>query len=90
MKPTKIILGTLAMAAMLAAGSLHAEDRKNLTQPEANYQAGSSPIGDSPMYQSMNPKAPAMTQAEFDTCDLLFVNAGFGFFVTYTSAPRLL
>ena len=66
MKPTKIILGTLAMAAMLAAGSLHAEDRKNLTQPEANYQAGSSPIGDSPMYQSMNPKAPAMTQAEFD------------------------
>ena len=67
MKPNKIILGTLAMAAMLVAGSLHAEDaKKNLSQPEANYQAGSSPIGESPMYQSMNPKAPAMTQAEFD------------------------
>jgi nitrite reductase (NO-forming) / hydroxylamine reductase len=67
MTRNKIILGTLAMAAMLAAGSLHAEDaKKNLSQPEANYQAGSSPIGDSPMYQSMNPKAPAMTQTEFD------------------------
>ncbi|WP_197508843.1 nitrite reductase [Hydrogenophaga crassostreae] len=67
MKPTKIILGTLAMAAMLVAGSLHAEDvKKTLTQPEANYQAGSSPIGESPMHQSVNPKAPPMTQAEFD------------------------
>jgi len=31
-----------------------------------NYQAGSSPMGDVPMYQSANPKAPKMTQAEFD------------------------
>jgi nitrite reductase (NO-forming)/hydroxylamine reductase len=66
MKPTKIILGTLAMAAMLVAGSIHAGDQKTLTQPEANYQAGSSPIGESLMHQSVNPKAPAMTQAEFD------------------------
>jgi nitrite reductase (NO-forming)/hydroxylamine reductase len=67
MKPTKIILGTLAMAAMLVAGSLHAEEvKKGMTQPEANYQAGSSPIGDAPMHQSVNPKAPPMTQAEFD------------------------
>ena len=28
MKPTKIILGTLAMAAMLVAGSLHAEESR--------------------------------------------------------------
>jgi len=67
MKPTKIILGTLAMAAMLVVGSLHAEDaKKGMTQPEANYQAGSSPIGDAAMHQSVNPKAPPMTQAEFD------------------------
>ena len=67
MKPTKIILGTLAMAAMLVAGSLHAQDvKKTMTQPEANYQAGSSPIGDAPMHQSVNPKAPPMTQAEFE------------------------
>ena len=31
-----------------------------------NYQAGSSPMGEVPMYQSSNPKAPKMTQAEFD------------------------
>jgi nitrite reductase (NO-forming) / hydroxylamine reductase len=67
MKPTKILqLTALTLAAMLAAGTIHAQEKKNLTQPEANYQAGSSPIGDSPMYQSRNPKAPAMTQAEFD------------------------
>ncbi|HEX5310183.1 MAG TPA: cytochrome D1 domain-containing protein [Aquabacterium sp.] len=31
-----------------------------------NYQAGTSPLANEPMYQSSNPKAPAMTQAEFD------------------------
>ncbi|MDO9250536.1 MAG: cytochrome D1 domain-containing protein [Hydrogenophaga sp.] len=51
---------------MLVAGGLHAQDKKNLSQPESNYQAGSSPIGDEPMVQSVNPKAPPMTQAEFD------------------------
>jgi nitrite reductase (NO-forming) / hydroxylamine reductase len=66
MKPTKIILSSLAMAAMLVAGGLHAQDKKNLSQPEANYQAGSSPIGAEPMVQSVNPKAPPMTQTEFD------------------------
>ena len=66
MKPTKIILSSLAMAAMLVAGGLHAQDKKHLSQPESNYQAGSSPIGDEPMVQSVNPKAPPMTQAEFD------------------------
>ena len=66
MKPTKIILGTLAMAAMLVAGSIHAEDKKTLTQPEANYQADGSPVGKAHMHRGVNPKAPAMTQAEFD------------------------
>ena len=66
MKPTKIILSSLAMAAMLVAGGLHAQDKKHLSQPESNYQAGSSPIGDEPIVQSVNPKAPPMTQAEFD------------------------
>ena len=66
MKPTKIILSSLAMAAMLVAGALHAQDKKGVSQPEANYQAGSSPIGAEPMVQSVNPKAPPMTQTEFD------------------------
>ncbi len=66
MKTTPIVLTTLAMAAMLVAGSSFAQDKKDITQPEANYQAGSSPLADVPMYQSANPKAPKMTQAEFD------------------------
>jgi nitrite reductase (NO-forming) / hydroxylamine reductase len=39
---------------------------KHLTSPEAAYQAGGSPLAEQPMYQSTNPKAPPMTQAEFD------------------------
>ena len=66
MKTTQIILSSLAMAAMLVSGNIQAQDKKNLSQPEANYQAGSSPIGAEPMVQSVNPKAPPMTQAEFD------------------------
>ncbi|MDE2594733.1 MAG: c-type cytochrome [Burkholderiales bacterium] len=46
-------------------GLAHAAD-KGVTQPEMNYQAGTSPLADEPMYQSTNPKAPKMTQAEFD------------------------
>ncbi len=57
---------TLALAAFAALGGLaHAAD-KGVTQPEMNYQAGTSPLANEPMYQSSNPKAPAMTQAEFD------------------------
>ncbi len=72
MKPTKIILSSLAMTAMLVAGGIHAQDKKNLTQPEANYQAGSSPLGSEPMVQSVNPKAPPMTLAEFDTARKIY------------------
>ena len=66
MKATQIVLSSLAMAAMLVAGASQAQDKKNLTQPEANYQAGGSPLANEPMYQASNPKAPPMTQAEFD------------------------
>ncbi len=55
-----LALSTLAVAAT-------AQDHKQgVTAPEVNYQAGSSPLVDEPMYQSTNPKAPKMTQAEFD------------------------
>ena len=39
---------------------------KHVTQPEAAYQAGGSPLASEAMYQSANPKAPPMTQAEFE------------------------
>ncbi|MFO1340265.1 MAG: cytochrome D1 domain-containing protein [Burkholderiaceae bacterium] len=62
--------GAIALAAFLAAtfaaAVAQAEDKKNISQPEMNYQAGTSPLANEPMYQSTNPKAPAMTQAEFE------------------------
>jgi nitrite reductase (NO-forming)/hydroxylamine reductase len=54
-----LALSTLALAAA-------AQHKEGASAPEVNYQAGSSPLADVPMYQSSNPKAPKMTQAEFD------------------------
>ena len=54
-----LALSTLALAAT-------AQHNDGATDPEVKYQAGSSPLADVPMYQSTNPKAPKMTQAEFD------------------------
>jgi nitrite reductase (NO-forming)/hydroxylamine reductase len=58
----------IVAALLLAAAPLYssAQDKKPVTQPEMNYQAGGSPLAGEPMYQSTNPKAPPMTQAEFD------------------------
>jgi len=53
----------LALATSMA---VHGQEQKHITPPEAAYQAGSSPLGNQPMYQSTNPKAPAMTAAEFE------------------------
>jgi nitrite reductase (NO-forming)/hydroxylamine reductase len=55
-----------AAVAALVAVAAHAQDKKPVTPAEMNYQAGGSPLASEPMYQSTNPKAPAMTQAEFD------------------------
>jgi nitrite reductase (NO-forming) / hydroxylamine reductase len=43
-----------------------AAEHAPVTAPEIRYQAGSSPLADVPMYQDINPKAPRMSQAEFD------------------------
>jgi nitrite reductase (NO-forming) / hydroxylamine reductase len=55
----------------VAAGPLLAQQdghkQEGIPQSEMNYQgAGGSPLAGEPMYQSANPKAPPMTQAEFD------------------------
>jgi nitrite reductase (NO-forming)/hydroxylamine reductase len=39
---------------------------KEVSPPEIRYQAGSSPLADTPMHQDVNPKAPQMTKTEFD------------------------
>jgi len=65
MKSLKLtrLAALLVLAAPLVAT---AQDKKAVTPAEMNYQAGGSPLAGEAMYQSSNPKAPAMTQAEFD------------------------
>ena len=59
-----------ALAALpFAIGATFAQQptqHKEITVPETSYQAGSSPLGAVEMYQDINPKAPAMSKAEFD------------------------
>ena len=42
-----------------------APQHKDVPPAEIRYQAGASPLADSPMHQDVNPKAPQMTAAEF-------------------------
>lgn len=59
----------MAMAVMpFAIGSAAADDggHKAISPATAAYQGASSPMKDVEMYQDINPKAPAMTKAEFD------------------------
>ena len=60
-----VLLTTLAIAAA-------AQEKKSVSQPEMNYQAGTSPLVTEPMVQSTNPKAPPMTQAEFDAARKIY------------------
>ena len=58
MNTSKIaFLTALAMAALVSTGAW-AQDKKNVTQSEMNYQAAGSPLGNEVMHQSTNPKAP--------------------------------
>ena len=59
---------TAMVALLLAAASLtvSAQDKKDVSPAEMNYEAAGSPLANEPMYQSTNPKSPKMTQAEFD------------------------
>ena len=60
-----LVLSALALSAF-------AQEKKGVTQPELNYQAGTSPLAGEPMMQSTNPKAPPMTQAEFATAQKIY------------------
>jgi nitrite reductase (NO-forming) / hydroxylamine reductase len=56
---------TAALALSTLALSGFAQEKKGVTTPEMNYQAGTSPLVNEPMVQSSNPKAPPMTMTEF-------------------------
>jgi len=58
---------TLALAAIpMAIGSAFAADQGKKNAADVQYHAGGSPLAGVEMYQDINPKAPAMTKAEFD------------------------
>ena len=59
----------LALALPFAISHALAEEKpaKAMSVEEKGYQAGgSSPVGEAEMHQNINPKAPAMSKAEFD------------------------
>jgi len=60
--------GAIAAALLpLAMSQAFAEEAKTTTSaPEAKYQSAASPLANVEMYQDINPKAPAMSKAEFD------------------------
>ncbi len=69
----KYALGLLPAAALLLAApyNVHAQatptdKTPHVTEPEAAYQAGQSPLAREPMHVSASAKAPPMTEAEFE------------------------
>ena len=69
-KSSRSLVNPLARALVaipLMIGSAWAAVEKGHDQADVKYQAGSSPLGDVKMHQNIDPKAPKMTQAEFET-----------------------
>ncbi|GMV46984.1 MAG: hypothetical protein AMXMBFR66_23820 [Pseudomonadota bacterium] len=64
----------LPAAALLLAAPFgaQAQDKTTTTSPEATFQAAPSPLATEPMHQSSNPKAPPMTEAEFEQARVLY------------------
>ncbi|MBL8345975.1 MAG: c-type cytochrome [Rubrivivax sp.] len=65
-------LRALAATLILVSPLTLSQDKKPVTPAELSYQAGTSPLAGEPMYQSANPKAPPMTQAEFDAARRIY------------------
>ncbi|KFB69436.1 nitrite reductase [Candidatus Accumulibacter vicinus] len=68
MRTIQSIAGLFAVTALtLTMSSAFAQEgKKSVTPAEVKYQAAGSPLASEPMHQSIDPKAPAMTKAEFD------------------------
>ncbi len=73
LSPLTAVLSTaLLMGTSLAFAQAGGEPAKpgapttTLNSAEAKYQGAASPLANEPMHQTSNPKAPPMTQAEFD------------------------
>ena len=55
-----------AVAIFAAAGGAFAQEKKDVAPGDVQYHAAPSALAGVPMVESRNPKAPPMTQAEFD------------------------
>lgn len=69
-----VLLTSMALAAQAqTAAPVPAQTPPaHVTAPENAYQAGASPLGNVPMVNSLNPKAPPMTVAEFDVARTIY------------------
>ncbi|MFO1228540.1 MAG: cytochrome D1 domain-containing protein [Roseateles sp.] len=61
----KLLKVAPVLTLMAAALCVQAQTKEH-SDTQIKYHAGPSSLADVPMYQATNPKAPAMTQAEFD------------------------
>ncbi len=70
MHANRRMLGLLALVALpFAVGTAYAEETAghSVSKSETIYESsGGSPLGNEPMHQNINPKAPPMTEAEFN------------------------
>ena len=64
------VFALAAMPTLIAAG--YAQAGNKVSPAEVNYEAASSPLANVEMYQDINPKAPQMTKAEFDTARKIY------------------
>ncbi|WP_284617913.1 nitrite reductase [Aquabacterium humicola] len=62
----------LLAAVPLALWAQQTPPKQHATEPEIKYQGAASPLAGEPMHQATNPKAPPMTQAEFDRARALY------------------
>ncbi|OHC65056.1 MAG: nitrite reductase [Rhodocyclales bacterium GWA2_65_19] len=64
----------VALTLPLGIANVGAQDRAKpgVTDTEVKYQAGDSPLGKVEMHQNINPKAPPMTKAEFESAKEIY------------------
>jgi len=62
----------LMLAAAFAVLPAQAQEKKDVSPGDVKYHAAPSALSEVPMVQSTNPKAPAMTQAEFDVARKIY------------------
>ncbi|MCD6681368.1 MAG: nitrite reductase [Burkholderiaceae bacterium] len=71
MKPAAWVVATL-MAGAPAWVLAQANQKEHVSPPEAAYQAGGSPLGADEMHHDVNPKAPPMTEKEFEQAKQIY------------------